>query len=205
MIARSLRRSRVKIEQIAVMLWQALRRGGKISLLTAAIWPRGAQVMAANGLITMPSRFGPKETMNRLEAEFRAKGMTLFARIDHAAGAKAAALSLQPTDLLIFGNTKAGTRLMQSAQTIGIDLPLKALVWQDTAGKTWLSYNDPGWLARRHGVLSRKRRHAQRHDRRIERERGRQPILRSRPRHAGYRGMISNPEHFVSDHQRGNS
>jgi uncharacterized protein (DUF302 family) len=108
--------------------------------------------MAADGLITMPSSFGPEETMNRLEAEVRAKGMTLFARIDHAAGAKAAGLSLPPTDLLIFGNAKAGTPLMQSARTLGIDLPLKALVWQDAAGKTWLSYNDPNWLARRHGV-----------------------------------------------------
>jgi uncharacterized protein (DUF302 family) len=108
--------------------------------------------MAADGLITMPSSFGPEETMNRLEAEVRAKGMTLFARIDHAAGAKAAGLSLPPTDLLIFGNAKAGTPLMQSAQTLGIDLPLKALVWQDAAGRTWLSFNDPDWLARRHGV-----------------------------------------------------
>jgi uncharacterized protein (DUF302 family) len=108
--------------------------------------------MAADGLITMPSSYGPKNTMDRLEAEVKAKGMTVFARIDHAAGAKEAGLPLRPTELLIFGNAKAGTPLMQSAQTIGIDLPLKALVWQDASGKTWLSYNDPAWLAKRHGL-----------------------------------------------------
>ena len=108
--------------------------------------------MAADGLITIKSSFGPEETMNRFESEVRAKGMTVFAHIDHAAGAAAAGLSLRPTDLLIFGNAKGGTPLMQSVQTIGIDLPLKALVWQDAAGVTWLSYNDPAWLAKRHGA-----------------------------------------------------
>jgi uncharacterized protein (DUF302 family) len=108
--------------------------------------------MAADGLITIRSSYGPEETMNRLEAEVKAKGMTVFAHVDHAAGAKAAGLSLPPTDLLIFGNAKGGTPLMQSVQTMGIDLPLKALVWQDASGATWLSYNDPGWLAKRHAV-----------------------------------------------------
>ena len=107
--------------------------------------------MAVDGLITLPGSHGPKETMNRFEAEVKAKGMTVFARIDHAAGAAAVGLPLRPTELLIFGNAKGGTPLMQSVQTIGIDLPLKALVWQDGSGKTWLSYNDPGWLAKRHG------------------------------------------------------
>jgi uncharacterized protein (DUF302 family) len=108
--------------------------------------------MAAQGLTTLRSSYGPKDTMNRLEAELRAKGMTVFARIDHAAGARAVGLSLRPTEVLIFGNAKAGTPLMQSVQTIGIDLPLKALVWQDSSGDTWLSYNDPAWLAQRHGL-----------------------------------------------------
>jgi uncharacterized protein (DUF302 family) len=112
----------------------------------------GAQAMAADGLITIRSSYGPQDTMNRLEAEARAKGMTVFANIDHAAGAKAVGLSLRPTELLIFGNAKGGTPLMQSNQTIGIDLPLKALVWQDASGGTWLSYNDPSWLAKRHGL-----------------------------------------------------
>src|SRR6202007_3322639 len=106
--------------------------------------------MAADGLITIESRHGPEETMNRFEAEVRTRGMTVFAHIDHAAGAAAAGLPLRPTELLIFGNANAGTPLMQAAQTIGIDLPLKALVWQDAAGATWLSYNDPAWIVRRH-------------------------------------------------------
>jgi uncharacterized protein (DUF302 family) len=118
----------------------------------AAIWMWGVQAMAADGLVTIRSSFGPEETMNRFEAEVRAKGMTVFARIDHAAGAAAVGLPLRPTDLLIFGNAKAGTPLMQSVQTIGIDLPLKALAWQDASGTTWLTYNDPGWLAQRHGL-----------------------------------------------------
>lgn len=112
----------------------------------------GVQAVAADGLITIRSNYGPQETMKRLEAEVRAKGMTVFAQIDHAAGAATAGLPLRPTDLLIFGNAKGGTPLMQSVQTIGIDLPLKALVWQDEAGATWLSYNDPRWLAKRHGL-----------------------------------------------------
>jgi uncharacterized protein (DUF302 family) len=110
------------------------------------------RAMAVQGLTTVPSSHGPKDTMNRLEAEVKAKGMTVFARIDHAAGAVEAGLSLRPMEVLIFGNAKAGTPLMQSFQTIGIDLPLKALVWQDAAGDTWLSYNDPAWLAQRHGL-----------------------------------------------------
>jgi uncharacterized protein (DUF302 family) len=108
--------------------------------------------MATEGLITIRSAFGPEETMKRLEAEVSAKGLTVFAHIDHAAGAAAVGLPLRPTDLLIFGNAKGGTPLMRAAQTIGIDLPLKALVWQDAAGATFLSYNDPHFLALRHGL-----------------------------------------------------
>jgi uncharacterized protein (DUF302 family) len=121
-------------------------------LILAVTWLLGVQAMAADGLITVLSKYGPKETMERLEAEVKAKGLTVFAHVDHAAGAAAVGLSLRPTDLLIFGNAKGGTPLMQSVQTIGIDLPLKMLVWQDEAGKTWISYNDPGWLAKRHGA-----------------------------------------------------
>jgi len=108
--------------------------------------------MAADGLITLRSNYGPKDTMNRLETEVKVRGMTVFAHIDHAAGAAAVGLPMRPTDLLIFGNAKGGTPLMQSVQTTGIDLPLKILVWQDAAGSTWLSYNDPSWLAKRHGL-----------------------------------------------------
>jgi uncharacterized protein (DUF302 family) len=112
------------------------------------------RAMAVDGLTTLRSRFGPKETMNRLEAEVKARGMTVFAHIDHAEGAEGAGLSLRPTEVLIFGNAKAGTPLMQSAPTIGIDLPLKALIWQDASGDTWLSYNEPSWLANRHVLAS---------------------------------------------------
>jgi uncharacterized protein (DUF302 family) len=108
--------------------------------------------MAADGLTTLRSGYGPKDTIERLETEVKARGLTVFARIDHAAGAAAVGLTLRPTELLIFGNAKGGTPLMQAIQTIGIDLPLKALVWQDASGATWLSYNDPSWLARRHGL-----------------------------------------------------
>jgi uncharacterized protein (DUF302 family) len=108
--------------------------------------------MGAAGLICIPSRFGPEDTMNRLEAAVSAKGMTVFARIDHSAGATSVGLPLRPTDLLIFGNARGGTPLMQSNQTIGIDLPLKVLVWQGASGDTWFSYNDPSWLAQRHGL-----------------------------------------------------
>jgi uncharacterized protein (DUF302 family) len=108
--------------------------------------------MAVQGLTTIKSSHAPRETMNRLEAAVTAKGLTVFARIDHAEGASAAGLSLRPTEVLIFGNAKGGTPLMQAVQTIGIDLPLKALVWQDAAGDTWLSWNDPAWLVARHGA-----------------------------------------------------
>lgn len=110
--------------------------------------------MADDGLITVPSAHSVKDTIDRLEADLKSKGMTVFARIDHAAGAQGAGLALRPTELLIFGNAKAGTPLMQSRQTIGIDLPLKALAFEDSAGKVWLSYNDPIWLAARHGIAA---------------------------------------------------
>lgn len=108
--------------------------------------------MATDGLTTMQSSFGPQETLLKLEAAVKARGMAVFARIDHAAGAAEAGLALRPTELVIFGNARGGTPLMQSDQTMGIDLPLKALVWQDTAGNTWLSHDDPSWLVKRHGM-----------------------------------------------------
>ena len=125
-----------------------VKNAGLIAVM--CLW--GVQAMAADGLTTLQSRHGPKDTMNRLEAEVKAKGMTVFARIDHAAGAAEVGLPLRSTELLIFGNAEGGTPLMQSNQTIGIDLPLKALVWQDASGTTWLSYNDSAFLAHRHGL-----------------------------------------------------
>jgi uncharacterized protein (DUF302 family) len=105
----------------------------------------------SNGLITAASAFGVKETIDRLQRAVTSKGMTVFARIDHAGGAKDVGLALRPAEVLIFGNAKAGTPLMQAHPTIAIDLPLKALAWEDAAGKVWLAYNDPAWLAARHG------------------------------------------------------
>src|SRR4030095_13140426 len=101
------------------------------------------------GLTSIQSSSGPKETMDRLEAEIRATGMTVFARIDHAAGPAKVGLTLRPSDIMIFGHARVGSPLIQSIQTVGIDLPLKVLVWQDAQGKTWISYNEPGWIARR--------------------------------------------------------
>ncbi len=104
------------------------------------------------GLTSRRSIHGPKETMERLVAAVSKRGMSVLARIDHAAAAASVGLGLRPTEVLIFGNPRAGTPLMQAVQTMGIDLPLKALVWQDGEGTTWLSYNDPDWLAERHGA-----------------------------------------------------
>jgi uncharacterized protein (DUF302 family) len=108
--------------------------------------------MTPEGMIVCVSRHDPKETMDRLVAAVTARGAAVVARVNHAAAAAAVGLALPPTEVLIFGNPRAGTPLMQAAQTIGIDLPLRALVWRDAAGATYVGYNDPHWLARRHGV-----------------------------------------------------
>lgn len=130
--------------------WLGLRAGAALIAAAVLIW--GACGMAADGLTTIKSNYGPKETIERLEGEIKSKGLTVFARIDHAAGATQAGLPLRPTYLFIFGNAKGGTPLMQADQEVGIDLPLKILVWQDQADQTWLSYNDPHWIAKRHGL-----------------------------------------------------
>jgi uncharacterized protein (DUF302 family) len=122
-------------------------------------WQNGRQNVWAfqkaalmEGLTTIRSNFGPGETMSRIDAGIKARGMTIFARIDHAALAAEAGLTLRPTELILFGNPRSGTPLMQANQTIGMDLPLKMLVWQDASGGTWVSYNEPDWLSRRHGI-----------------------------------------------------
>jgi uncharacterized protein (DUF302 family) len=108
--------------------------------------------MTPDGLVSLASRFSPKEMADRFVAALETFGMTVFARIDHAAAAHAVGLELRATEVILFGNPRAGTLLMQEVQTIGIDLPLKALIWQDQAQTTWLSYNDPTYLAERHGA-----------------------------------------------------
>jgi uncharacterized protein (DUF302 family) len=110
--------------------------------------------MADNGLVTVKSSHRVRETIDKLAAVVAAKGMQVFARVDHGKGATEAGLPLRPTELLIFGNARGGTPLMQQNQAIGIDLPLKALAYEDAAGAVWLCYNDPGWLAARYGITA---------------------------------------------------
>ena len=108
--------------------------------------------LAVEGLVTVRSPHSVVVTMDRLEALVKQRDLTVFARIDHAASASKIGKTLRPTMLLIFGNPQGGTPFMQCAQTAGIDLPLKVLVWEDASGQVWLGYNDPSYLANRHGV-----------------------------------------------------
>jgi uncharacterized protein (DUF302 family) len=108
--------------------------------------------MGDHGLITVASSWSAGETIDRLQAVVTGAGLLVFARIDHAGNAARAGMELRPTELLIFGNPRGGTPLMQDRQTSGIDLPVKALAWQDAKGKVWLTYNDATWLADRHGL-----------------------------------------------------
>ena len=107
---------------------------------------------ADNGMINVKSSHDAKTTADRLENTLKQKGMTVFVRIDHAAGAQKVGQKLRPTELIVFGNPKVGTPLMQCRQNIAIDLPQKALIWEDQEGTVWLSYNDPNYLVERHGV-----------------------------------------------------
>ena len=110
--------------------------------------------MEGAGLLTHASAHGVADTLRLLEAALAAKQLTLFARIDHAAGAAEVGMALRPTTVVIFGNARGGSPLMLVRQTIGLDLPLKMLVWEDADGACWITYSDPAWLARRHGVDS---------------------------------------------------
>lgn len=107
---------------------------------------------AAEGLVVVQSAHGVEKTMARLEAQLREQGMQIFNRINHAAAAEQVGETLRPTELILFGNPKVGTPLMQCAQSIGIDLPLKALVWEDASGQVWLAYHDPVALTKRHHI-----------------------------------------------------
>lgn len=108
--------------------------------------------MTVEGLVVLASNRGPVRTMDALVDAVTRRGMNVAARIDHAAAAVQAGMALRPTAVLVFGNPRAGTPLMEVAPTLAIDLPLKVLVWQDKHGQTWLAYNDPEFLARRHGL-----------------------------------------------------
>jgi len=109
-------------------------------------------VVADPGIINIKSRHDVKNTADRLETVLKEKGMTVFLRINHSEGARRVGEKLRPTELVIFGNPKVGAPLMQCSQTVAIDLPQKALIWQDDSGQVWLSYNDPRYLAKRHGI-----------------------------------------------------
>ena len=121
-------------------------------VLLLALFLASAVVFADTGIIAVKSPHSVKETADRLEALLKEKGMNVFGRIDHAAGAKNAELELPPTELVIFGNPKVGTPLMRCARTVAIDLPQKALIWEDETGQVWLGYNDPQYLSERHGL-----------------------------------------------------
>ncbi len=107
--------------------------------------------MEANGVITLPSPYTVPETLDRLEEILHQKGVRVFARVDHGGEAEKAGLHMPPTQVLIFGNPRGGTPIMLAAPLSAIDLPLKALAWQDADGKVWLSYNDPEYLKERFG------------------------------------------------------
>lgn len=112
-------------------------------------------IAAENGLVNKKSNFSVKVTLDRLENALRKKGITIVTRWSHHAGAKKAGIPLRPTELLIFGNPKLGSHFFTSQQTAGIDLPMKALAWKDEKGQVWLTYNDPAFIANRHGIDNR--------------------------------------------------
>jgi uncharacterized protein (DUF302 family) len=105
-----------------------------------------------SGIVVTPSRHSVDETVERLQEMLQAKGITLFALIDHSGEAKRVGIDMRPTKLLIFGSPKAGTPLMLAAPSIALDLPLKILIWEDGQGKVWLSHNSPAYLQERHGI-----------------------------------------------------
>jgi uncharacterized protein (DUF302 family) len=147
------------MKQAIAMPIEALRhkdpnfqRANFCSVIRGSQWCPVSDTLLARRRTLPPSKVGTRETADRLTSAVEAKGMTGFARIDHAAGAKQAGLELAPIELFIFGNAKGETPLMQANLVVGIDLPPKALVWRDSSGTVWLTYNDPPWIAGRHGL-----------------------------------------------------
>ncbi|WP_291985212.1 DUF302 domain-containing protein [Candidatus Accumulibacter sp. ACC007] len=122
------------------------------SLVALVLMALVSLASAADGLVVVKSPYSATETMTRFENVVKQRGLTVFARVDHAAGAATIGKSLRPTEVIIFGNPQGGTPFMECAQTVGIDLPLKALIWEDDSAQVWLGYNDPLFLAQRHGV-----------------------------------------------------
>jgi uncharacterized protein (DUF302 family) len=124
----------------------------KIFFSILAVFFIVSTAVAGDGLISVKSSHDVKVTADRLENILNQKGMTVFIRINHSAGARKVGKKLRPTELVVFGNPKVGTPLMQCSQSVAIDLPQKALIWQDDKGQAWLTYNDPNYLAQRHGL-----------------------------------------------------
>ena len=129
----------------------------RLIIVLAIFFLSTTAALAAEGMITKTSSHSVQKTMDRFEKIVKDKGFTVVARVNHAAAAKQSGDTLRPTELLIFGNPKIGSKLMQSNQTIGIDLPLKVLIWEDDKGNVTLGYNDPAWLAKRHGITDREK------------------------------------------------
>ena len=124
----------------------------KLFICLALSFIMGSVALADDGLVSVKSTHDVKTTADRLESILKEKGMRIFIRIDHAQGASSVGISLRPTELVIFGNPKVGSPFMQCGQSAAIDLPQKALIWQDAAGQVWLTYNDPKYIAKRHGI-----------------------------------------------------
>ena len=124
----------------------------KLLILALVITAIATYSFAADGVVTVQSSHDVPVTADRLENLLQNKGMTVFNRIDQSAGAKGVGIELRPTVLVVFGNPKVGSPLMQCSQTAAIDLPQKALIWEDGDGKTFISYNDPAYVKKRHGV-----------------------------------------------------
>jgi uncharacterized protein (DUF302 family) len=125
---------------------------GLMVLCVPIFAPTLATAQTTSTIVSKVSKYSVPETMDRLEKVAKAKGLTIFARIDHSGEAEKAGLKMRPTQLLILGNPKAGTSLMNAAPSVAIDLPLKALAWQDADGKVWLGYNSPDFLKQRHNL-----------------------------------------------------
>ena len=124
----------------------------RLLLALAAMLLAGTCAAADNGIVSKPSKYSVPETLLRLENVVKSKGLTVFARIDHSGEAERVGLKMRPAQLLIFGNPKTGTPLMIASPSMAIDLPQKALAWEDASGKVWLSYNDPAYLKQRHAL-----------------------------------------------------
>ncbi len=128
----------------------------KLGFVLAIMLGLAGMAMADNnGMISKKSHYSVKTTLDRLENALRKKGITIVTRWSHDAGAKRVGIKLRPTELLIFGNPKLGSHFFTSQQTAGIDLPMKALAWKDANGQVWLTYNDPAYIAKRHGISDR--------------------------------------------------